>query len=124
MTMNNYIFLESDFDHTLLCDIDQNGITLFESSSLDSTADFLAELTASTSRGEIYRYVVLTTHPEKYSVAFISNNVINITGKTAAQIAKAIAWVFSDFGRNLNPSQDDMVFFCSDLHSNHRNIIK
>jgi calcineurin-like phosphoesterase family protein len=120
----NYIFCESGFDRSLLHNVNPEGVTLFESFSPNPIADFLAELMAASGRGEIYRYVILTANPEKFSTAFISNNVIGIAGKTAAQIAKDVEWVFSDFGQNVKKSEDDKVFFCSDLHFNHRNIIK
>lgn len=120
----NYIFCESGFDRSLLHNVNPDGVTLFESFSPNPIADFLAELMAASGRGEIYRYVILTANPKKFSTAFISNNVIGIAGKTAAQIAKDVEWVFSDFGQNVKKSEDDKVFFCSDLHFNHRNIIK
>ena len=64
-------------------------------------------------------YAVVTRNPSQFIDIAISNNIIRYENPEAA--GKAVAWVLSGFGHSDTKSG---VFFCSDLHFNHRNIIK
>ena len=79
----------------------------------------IAKLTGS---GELRNYVILTKRPAVFAKEFISNNVIDVAGKTEKQVANDVDWVFSGMGR-CRKSEDEKTFFTSDSHFFHRNII-
>ena len=87
------------------------------------TSDFKSELKAALDMarrsGCLVGYVIVTRDPSQFTDIAISNNIIRYENPEAA--GKAAAWALSGFGRS-DPKSG--VFFCSDLHFNHRNIIK
>ena len=87
------------------------------------TSDFKSELKAALDMarrgGCLVGYVIVTHDPSQFTDIAISNNIIRYENPEAA--GKAVAWVLSGFGHSDTKSG---VFFCSDLHFNHRNIIK
>lgn len=64
-------------------------------------------------------YAILTGKPALLA-DFIPNNVVDVTGKTFGQIAKHANWILSSYSTEKSSS----IFFISDTHFNHRNIIK
>ncbi len=74
-------------------------------------------------RDDVKNYVVVTNNPTEYHRKFISNNIIDARNKDKTKILKEINWVLSGFGRNVGSQKTD-TWFVSDLHLNHRNIIK
>lgn len=75
-----------------------------------------------TAEGKLKNYAILTDRPAEWNAQFISNNVIDVRGKTSRQIADEIAWVFNGYdGRAKSP--DEKTFFTSDSHFFHKNII-
>lgn len=87
------------------------------------TSDFKSELKAALDiarrGGRLVGYVIVTRDPSQFTDIAISNNIIRYENPEAA--GKAAAWALSGFGSS-DPKSG--VFFCSDLHFNHRNIIK
>lgn len=75
-----------------------------------------------TGTSELRNYVILTKRPRVFAGEFISNNVIDVTSKSDAQVANDVDGVFSGFGAN-RKSQDERTFFTSDSHFFHKNII-
>lgn len=76
-----------------------------------------------TYKDDVKNYVVVTPNPTEYHKKFISNNIIDSRNKDKTKILKEIKWVLSGFGKNVG-SQKVTTWFTSDLHLNHRNIIK
>jgi len=86
--------------------------------SEDPLSEFKAAIDAARAEGWLRGYAIVTDRPELYFKDFISNNVVDAADEDAA--VKAVKWILSGFK---SASEDD-VFFCSDFHFNHKNIIK
>ena len=65
-------------------------------------------------------YVIVTKQPEKFAGKFIANNIIDTASKKPEKILKDILWILSSYGAD----KTEDVFFTSDTHFNHKNIIR
>lgn len=100
--------------------------TRFVGPALDGDAPekvFAEDIAALAGAGALGHYVVITSDTARYAGGFVSNNVIFAAGRDPARTLADVEWVFSDFGRNAK-SDDDRLFFTSDTHFFHGNIIK
>lgn len=88
---------------------------------VSGAADAAVKIAAAKATGKVRAFAVLTADPKAYS-AFISNSVIDVSGKTAADIGTALDWMKSGFGKNKKAK--GRIFYWSDPHFQHRNIIK
>lgn len=107
------------FDSELPCE----QVSCITSLAANSSRKFLTATRDSISaaiRLSNARCFVIVTGKPKLLTNFISNSIIDVSDKTSAQIAKEISWVLSSFGTE----KSDNMFFTSDTHFNHRNIIK
>jgi calcineurin-like phosphoesterase family protein len=94
------------------------GVEFVKAGTADSAAELGAALDAAR-RGEgLVAYAVVTRDPSKFADVAISNNIVREAGPE--ETGKAVGWTLS-LGR---PDPESGVFFCSDLHFNHANIIK
>ena len=69
---------------------------------------------------DVKSYAIVTKQPEKFARKFIANNIIDTTNKKPEKILKDILWVLSSYGAD----KTEDVFFTSDTHFNHKNIIR
>ena len=69
---------------------------------------------------DVKSYVIVTKQPEKFAGKFIANNIIDASSKKPEKILKDILWVLSSYGAD----KTEDVFFTSDTHFNHKNIIR
>ena len=95
------------------------GAEIVKAKTSDPVSELNAALNAARRGDGLVRYAVVTRNPSQFTDIAISNNIIRYENPETA--GKAVAWALSGFGRS-DPKSD--VFFCSDLHFNHRNIIK
>ena len=65
-------------------------------------------------------YAIVTKQPEKFAGKFIANNIIDASSKRPEKILKDILWILSSYGAD----KTEDVFFTSDTHFNHKNIIR
>ena len=65
-------------------------------------------------------YAIVTKQPEKFVGKFIANNIIDASSKRPEKILKDILWILSSYGAD----KTEDVFFTSDTHFNHKNIIR
>ena len=65
-------------------------------------------------------YAIVTKQPEKFVGKFIANNIIDASSKKPEKILKDILWILSSYGAD----KTEDVFFTSDTHFNHKNIIR
>lgn len=69
-------------------------------------------------------YVVVTHDKPKFAQKYIANNIVDATGKDAKQVANDIKWILSGFSKSECNCVKHKVFFYSDPHYAHKNIIK
>lgn len=95
------------------------GAEIVRAGTSDPAAELLSALDAARGGEGLAGYAVVTRDPSRFADVAVSNNVVRYEGPEKA--GKAVGWILSGFGRS-DPKSG--VFFCSDLHFNHRNIIK
>lgn len=74
----------------------------------------------SSGRHSVRRYAIITDDVKKFNSKFISNNIIDTNKKDFDKISKEAKWVLNDF----KTKKENNIFFTSDQHFNHGNIIK
>lgn len=94
-----------------------------EQAGRDSSAEFRADFEERRVSSALDRCCVLTRNPFAYRGVFMSNNVLDISIADAGSIPASVRFVLSG-GRTSRLAAADPVFFCSDLHLNHANIVK
>lgn len=88
----------------------------------DPVQEFAIALECLQNRSQLNNYVVLTATPALYARRFIANNIVDMSTIDSMKAIGQIQWIFSGF--KTKKSSLDGVFFCSDLHFNHANIVK
>ena len=84
--------------------------------------DLIAFIKAKLEAGKLRNYVVVTSFPARYEKQLVPNNIINVNGKTAEQVANDASWILGNFGKDRK--MQDNTWFISDPHFCHSNIIK
>lgn len=71
-------------------------------------------------------YVIVTHDKKKFCTHFIANNVVDVTGKTSAEVVNDVKWILAGFVKVecAAKKREQKLFFYSDPHYAHKNIIK
>lgn len=89
----------------------------------DPAAEFRSDLEERRAAGSLGGCCVLTRRPSAYKGRFTANDVLDASGVDSAKIPDSVRFVLSG-GRSSRKCDVDSVFFCSDLHLNHANIVR
>jgi calcineurin-like phosphoesterase family protein len=96
---------------------------VIEQSGGDPASEFRSDLDKRRVSSPLGGCCVLTCRPSDYRGKFAANDVLDMSGMDSGKIPDSIRFVLSG-SRTSRPGDVDLVFFCSDLHFNHVNIVR
>lgn len=118
MKLEDIVLFDSN-DNDLLCSV--------LSADLENKLEYATVLAIETDDiakilycSNVKSYAIVTKQPEKFAGKFIANNIIDASSKRPEKILKDILWILSSYGAD----KTEDVFFTSDTHFNHKNIIR
>lgn len=118
MRLRNIVFCESDLSRSLECSLNSLGFHRFEIIDISNT-DVRNYLESS---WDYLGHFCIVSSDKTYSKLYPNNFVYKNADYDIIKISKEIIWIFTNFGKDKHMT--DKIFFWSDPHFFHKNIIK
>ena len=120
MKYKNWIFLDSGCGAFPFEGLNDGSAVSYKAATADPPFEFERKIEDLRNAGELRNYAIVTRRPEAFAKSFIPNNVVSAAA-SPENVAKAVEWIFSKFGRE---KRGQRVFMIGDSHFYHKNIIR